>query len=1050
MRTRNLFLSILLLVSVLVATIPNAGATTIVQVDVFTASGTWTKPDGAAWVQAICFGAGGGGGGGQGAVTLNDRNGGGGGGGGSIAVRFFAPGALGATEAVTVGAAGTAGVGSTAGVGGVDGGAGGASMFGSHLTAPGGGGGGQQNAAGSGGGGGAGTAAAGSTTTGNGGAAGGAPGGGAAVAGGTDGNPSVAFGGGSGAGNIGNGAVKVGGAAVKGGGGGGGGSSGGNGGDGGTSMEGGGGGGGGAGVNSANAKGTGAGAGGAGGDGTFGSGGGGAAGTGGGSGATPTSRTGLGKANGGGGGGDSSTTTTGGAGAAGGIPGGGGGGGGGGTNVGGAGGAGGRGECIITTWISGVNIDGFNSLILTTNEAPGANCATGGRKVESGLDDDRDGVLDAGEVDATTYVCNGATGPAGADGFDGLIDTTTEPPGANCASGGIKVESGTDNGDGGGTANNGILEAGEIDNTSYVCDGAVSLILDTPEAAGVNCATGGTKVTTGLDNGDGGGTAGNEVLEAGEVDNTFYVCNGERGPPGNTTMTTITTTSTYTTPATVVAVMVECVGGAGGGGGAAQTALTQGVGAGGGAGGYGRRFIPNPAASYSVTIGAGGAGGAAGANNGAGGGTTTFGTALTCNGGSGGTGGSAGNIFAATMGGAGGTAASGDVNVRGTPGAPGIRFGLDGVSSGNGAASYFGDGGIGRTTTNAGQDGDGYGAGGSGAAATTGTSNQAGGAGAPGLVIVWEFGEGEQGATGPTGPQGPAGADGDDGFDSVARSTLEPPGINCPAGGYFVEVGRDLDRDGILDVGEEEHDFYVCDGQDGATGPQGPQGIQGVQGPTGPIGPPGAGGNITARLYFAPVEPPATNIEIFAHVEDNGVAVNVAGPLNITISLTDGATWSDDVTPVPMDLVTTGLYLYNWSNPALGKYNIKIEGSHSNGTAKTNVPVLVGEDGLTVLTNELGIELGGTSTLNILLILLIVVIGVWLYRNKNHDLVLRTCGILIVLTAGVIALSVAPAWNGGIVFAALVCLLGAGLMWVGALDYKREKKNGKGKGELEL
>jgi hypothetical protein len=39
-------------------------------------------------------------------------------------------------------------------------------------------------------------------------------------------------------------------------------------------------------------------------------------------------------------------------------------------------------------------------------EPPGANCAIGGTKIEIGIDDDRDGVLDVpDEVDETSYIC---------------------------------------------------------------------------------------------------------------------------------------------------------------------------------------------------------------------------------------------------------------------------------------------------------------------------------------------------------------------------------------------------------------------------------------------------------------------------------------------------------------------------------------------------------------------------------------------------------------------------------------------------------------------
>jgi trimeric autotransporter adhesin len=53
---------------------------------------------------------------------------------------------------------------------------------------------------------------------------------------------------------------------------------------------------------------------------------------------------------------------------------------------------------------------GKNSLLKTSAEPAGANCPTGGKKVESGLDTDGSGMLDPGEVQAVDYVCDGASG----------------------------------------------------------------------------------------------------------------------------------------------------------------------------------------------------------------------------------------------------------------------------------------------------------------------------------------------------------------------------------------------------------------------------------------------------------------------------------------------------------------------------------------------------------------------------------------------------------------------------------------------------------------
>jgi hypothetical protein len=56
---------------------------------------------------------------------------------------------------------------------------------------------------------------------------------------------------------------------------------------------------------------------------------------------------------------------------------------------------------------------GLTSLVAVTAEPPGANCATGGEKVQVGIDTNGDGVLEASEVQNTAYVCNGLDADAG-------------------------------------------------------------------------------------------------------------------------------------------------------------------------------------------------------------------------------------------------------------------------------------------------------------------------------------------------------------------------------------------------------------------------------------------------------------------------------------------------------------------------------------------------------------------------------------------------------------------------------------------------------------
>ena len=137
----------------------------------------------------------------------------------------------------------------------------------------------------------------------------------------------------------------------------------------------------------------------------------------------------------------------------------------------------------------GVNgTDGLNALVKTTDEAVGSNCANGGLKIEVGGDDDGDGVLSSSEVDQTQFVCNGAHGTNGTDGLDGqdgadgqdgldgsasastlLSSVTTASAAHGCDAGGRVLHHGLDNGDGGGTVQNGILESGEIDYSTIFC-----------------------------------------------------------------------------------------------------------------------------------------------------------------------------------------------------------------------------------------------------------------------------------------------------------------------------------------------------------------------------------------------------------------------------------------------------------------------------------------------------------------------------------------------------------------------------------------------------
>ena len=75
--------------------------------------------------------------------------------------------------------------------------------------------------------------------------------------------------------------------------------------------------------------------------------------------------------------------------------------------------------------------DGLSSLLAISDEPQGSNCSGGGKRVDYGIDDDRDGSLDANEIDGTSYLC----GPA-----CGLKDSSFQTTSAWVASGGATVE----------------------------------------------------------------------------------------------------------------------------------------------------------------------------------------------------------------------------------------------------------------------------------------------------------------------------------------------------------------------------------------------------------------------------------------------------------------------------------------------------------------------------------------------------------------------------------------------------------------------------------
>ncbi|MDH5751877.1 MAG: hypothetical protein OEZ59_05610 [Deltaproteobacteria bacterium] len=117
------------------------------------------------------------------------------------------------------------------------------------------------------------------------------------------------------------------------------------------------------------------------------------------------------------------------------------------------------------------------------------------------------------------------------NGWNSLVKVSADT--TNCAYGGTRIDTGIDDGAPLGTKNNNQLETGEIENTQYACNGAPGTgtqghasLVETTAASVANCPSGGITVTYGVDDGDPTGTANDGFLDTGEVDGTTHVCEG--------------------------------------------------------------------------------------------------------------------------------------------------------------------------------------------------------------------------------------------------------------------------------------------------------------------------------------------------------------------------------------------------------------------------------------------------------------------------------------------------------------------------------------------
>lgn len=198
----------------------------------------------------------------------------------------------------------------------------------------------------------------------------------------------------------------------------------------------------------------------------------------------------------------------------------------------------------------------------------------------------------------------------------------------------------------------------------------------------------------------------------------------------------ITATGTYTPTPGTTSVIVEIVGGGGASGGAPATgAGAQSVGVAGGAGAYAKSRLITGFSGVTVTIGAGGTGnsGAAGGNGVA----SSFGALITAPGGfGGGTLGPSG-VMASQQGGIGAAIATGGniLNMGGQPAGDGL---VNPIIVSPGGNTPLGQS-VAYTFQTTGNPGTGFGSGAGGTSNGASQAARTGGAGAPGICIIYEY-----------------------------------------------------------------------------------------------------------------------------------------------------------------------------------------------------------------------------------------------------------------------------------------------------------------------
>ncbi|MEN4580242.1 carbohydrate kinase [Pantoea agglomerans] len=204
-----------------------------------------------------------------------------------------------------------------------------------------------------------------------------------------------------------------------------------------------------------------------------------------------------------------------------------------------------------------------------------------------------------------------------------------------------------------------------------------------------------------------------------------------------------TASGIYTPTPGTKSIIVEVQGAGGGGGGiGASSSANVAVGNGGGAGGYAKsRLTSGFTGGIQVNVGIGGPGGNLSPTVGSSGGLSSFGSTIVANGGDGGYAQPQTPPPYGVTGSLGGIATGGNLlNIRGGASAAGGVFSTGNVAPGNGGSSQLGSATL-SPSNNAvlPYAAYGYGSGGGGSYTNNKANGFAGGAGANGVVIIWEY-----------------------------------------------------------------------------------------------------------------------------------------------------------------------------------------------------------------------------------------------------------------------------------------------------------------------